>query len=219
MLEHFRCDVRRRPDAFLSLPFRHRSRQPEIPQLQRRLGGDEDILRFDVAVDNALGVEALQRRQKLLRPCHNDGLGHAVALLRAEVPEVVPEVPARAVLHDCHHRDDARDCLLARKDVEIAHHVGVRDLAERLGLLECLPRVGFVPAQYELQHHQLAALLRPHRSQVAISHPPSSDLPHDLVIAHHRALAQGRHVSSGPRGECTSSTNTALPAFPGSPRF
>jgi hypothetical protein len=46
----------------------------EVSQLEQLVGGDEDVLRLDVAMQDVLLVEVLQREADLNKPVSNLGL-------------------------------------------------------------------------------------------------------------------------------------------------
>ena len=105
----------------------HHLGQPEVGDLHAALRIDEDVFRFDIAVDDAAVVGELER----LADLRDDGQ----RLLWAEVPAAL-ELPQVGAVHELHHQIGVSTGLA---EVVDADNVRVAELGQGAGLaLEAL---------------------------------------------------------------------------------
>ena len=169
------------------------SRDPEVRHLHDSLGVDDDVVRLDVAVDDAVAVRVAERREDLPRIRDRDG--HRAQAARAD--ELL-ERPALDVLHD----DEVGAVELAavedRDDIRVREPRGMRRLAPE-ALDELL--VVRVPRVQHLDRDSAAELLV--LGEVDVGHAAAAELARDAVTPREERSGEcvlGRHGCRGLAG-------------------
>ena len=156
---------------------RQHLRDAEVEQLQRAVGGDEDVLRLQIAMDHEVPVRRLHRQSQDLKQL--EPFGQRQALLVA--------VPAdRRALHEFH--DEERQTFVGRAAVQQPRDVRVVEAGQRLAFVTKAEQdfVGVEAPSHHLERHDLVEGTVGALRKVDGSHPAVADFADDAIGANHR---------------------------------
>ena len=161
----------------------HNLRDPKVAQLHE-VFGDEDVLRLEVAVQDLLGVDVVQRHHQLDEPVEHLGLREVIFLLRPPL-DGCREVAALTVGHH-----DAQ-AVAVQEVLAVPHDARVVQRAKHLHLLLCVSSLlGAVGLHLNLLQAVVLAVARV-PSEVDRPIVATTDFPHAVVVLHHwRASAE-----------------------------
>ena len=157
------------------------ARDAEVRDLHDALGVDDDVVRLDVAVDDAVAVRVAERGEDLARVRDRDG--HRAEAARAD--ELLERSPLD-VLHDDVVGAVELAAVEDRDDVRVGEAGGVRRLSTE-ALDELL--VVRVPAVQHLDGDPAAQLLV--LGEVDVGHAAAAELPGDAVAPREEGAGEG----------------------------
>ena len=157
----------------------HGASKAKVAELHRAVRSDQNVLRLHVAVDDAVGVEVVERSNELLADFRHAGFGELVVVLQNLEKLAMREL-----------RDDD-ELGLRLEGVEHLDDVLVPQVPEDLDLL---PQVLNILLRLPLLHDELERDDLPRVLSPALVHLPEAPLAHELdhVVVLHRAQAPRR---------------------------